>query len=602
MCHPGCAPMDPQRSLESLLLSLFSADELRRFLRYLHNGDAIVTALPGVTASPATLVHESVRVLAEHGLVETDLWERLVEERPRRRHEIEKVRDLFTHKTPAGGASRKAVAVAPAAVAANADDSPVVLKILLASAIPRDVDRLRVDKEFRRIIDKLRGSRYRDRLRVIQIPALRFEDLRTALMEHEPHVLHLSCHGEPNGSLLFESSAEDGVQVVPKRNLLKLLRALSNSLRLIVFGACHSAALARDVPPTIGLSIGMSDQIRDDSAIEFAVAFYESLAFGKSIQTAFDVALAGLDEEDDIPELFPPAEQDPEKNRAQPLISVSAEPEIRVATRPTPRSWPSAGNDGQNAQPAPSDRDTLDFVVFTALTLESKAMLHYLGTTAERELKSGTLVEIGGLAHEGGYRRVGLVECGPGNPNAGIIVSDTITALQPKAVLFVGIAGGIKDVTLGDVVAATKIYGYESGKESASGFQPRPDVGQSSYRLQQRARVVGRRGGWVGRLAQATMEPHVHVAPIAAGEKVIANRRSEIFKFIRQQYGDAVAVEMEGRGFLAAAYVHNIEAMVIRGISDLVDGKARADSQEWQPRAAMNAAAFAAEVMANVTL
>ncbi len=306
---------DAQRALEKLLLSMFSADELRRLIRYLPDGDALVARLPGVNASLASLATETVVLLAREGMIDADFWARLETERPRRKADIDKVREQFVSKgsvpvpVPVSGGRD----VAPA--------SPQIITVLLVSANPDTTVRLRVDKEFRDVIVRMRGSKFRDHFKFVPVLAARFEDLTTALQEHEPQVLHISSHGEPDGSLIFEGKG-DAPHRVSKRQMLNLLSALADNLRIVVLNACDSHAVARDIPGAIDLAIGMNDQVADQAAIDFAVSFYESLGFGKSVETAFNVALAGLDAGDDeIPQLFPAAADDPEKKRKRPLFT-----------------------------------------------------------------------------------------------------------------------------------------------------------------------------------------------------------------------------------------------------------------------------------------
>ena len=72
-----------------------------------------------------------------------------------------------------------------------------------------------------------------------------------------------------------------------------------------------------------GLAIGMSDAVADTAAVDFSVAFYESLGFGKSVETSFKVALSGLDDIDDgVPKLFPSPETDTVNQRKKPFIVI----------------------------------------------------------------------------------------------------------------------------------------------------------------------------------------------------------------------------------------------------------------------------------------
>ncbi|MDE5111934.1 MAG: GUN4 domain-containing protein, partial [Trichodesmium sp. St7_bin2_1] len=80
-----------------------------------------------------------------------------------------------------------------------------------------------------------------------------------------------------------------------------------------------------------------------------------------------------------------------------------------------------------------------------------------------------------------------------------------------------------------------------------------------------------------------------------------ANKKSDLFEFLQQNYGDALAVEMEGRGILEAVHANQqVSGLIIRGISDLIDGKSRADKEGFQELAASHASAFAFQVLAKL--
>jgi nucleoside phosphorylase len=250
-------------------------------------------------------------------------------------------------------------------------------------------------------------------------------------------------------------------------------------------------------------------------------------------------------------------------------------------------------------------------VILTALPVEYLAVRSHLTELQEEEHPQGTIYERGKFLANGQEWEVGIVEVGAGNEGSAVETERAITHfIKPDVLFFVGIAGGIKDVKVGDVVAATKVYGYESGRVGeASAFSARPRVGQSSHAVVQRARSEARKVEWLQRLSSNSgSQPRVFVAPIAAGEKVLASRDSDLFQFLRNNYNDAIAVEMEGFGFLSAAFAYpDIKTMVIRGISDLIKDKNANDpiegtEEERQERASQNASAFAFEVLSKLQI
>jgi nucleoside phosphorylase len=235
-------------------------------------------------------------------------------------------------------------------------------------------------------------------------------------------------------------------------------------------------------------------------------------------------------------------------------------------------------------------------VILTALPEEYDAVRAYLPQPKEDVHRSGTIYEKDIFNTPNGPWEVWITQIGAGNNTAAMEAERAINATDPEVAIFVGIAGGIKDVKLGDVVAATKIYNYASGKDRKSHFETRPDLGNSSYALISRARAELTRRTWLQRLGNdlGADIPDAYVAPIAAGEVVVDSDISKTAEFLRQEYGDALAVEMEGRGFLAAVDANeHVHGLVIRGISDLLSARNIKD----KVKAARNASAFAFELL-----
>lgn len=231
--------------------------------------------------------------------------------------------------------------------------------------------------------------------------------------------------------------------------------------------------------------------------------------------------------------------------------------------------------------------------------MEYRAVREHLdGTLVEHE-ERGTLYEAGTFVGELDTWKIVLVETGAGNTSAGVELERAISVFAPQVVFFVGVAGGRKDVGLGDVVIANWVYDYESGKDTEYGYIPRTRSYASSHRLVQRSNAIVRQGEWSRRIRHhGDVTPVAIVKPVVAGAKVIAHEGSPVAELVDRFCDDAVAVEMEGHGFLYGAYVNaGVEPLIVRGISDLLTDKNADADRYWQPVAAAHAAAFAFELL-----
>lgn len=238
-------------------------------------------------------------------------------------------------------------------------------------------------------------------------------------------------------------------------------------------------------------------------------------------------------------------------------------------------------------------------VILTALQQEFTAVRRHLTDVRTHRHNTGTLFEIGTLAGHPD-RHVGLAVTGEGNAPAATITERAINEFRPAAVMFVGIAGGLQRwLKLGDVVVATRVYGYHGGSSQDEGFKARPRAWECSHELDQVARQVDRNDMW---RSVISAEPAVHFCPVAAGEVLLESAKSAVARQLHDYYNDAVAVEMESAGVAQASHLNlSTPTITIRGISDYADKTKRFTDKQGVPGlAAENAAAFAAGVVAAV--
>ncbi len=183
------------------------------------------------------------------------------------------------------------------------------VKILFLAANPVDVrSRLRLDEEIREIDEKISRGTLRNMVELASEWAVRTSDLQRVLLKHRPDIVHFSGHGRESEEIVVEDQNGHSKGVSPEA-LTDLFGILRDNIRIVVLNACYAEEQARSLSRNIDCTIGMSTAIGDNAAIIFSAHFYQSLAFGRSVKEAFQLAvnqirLEGVDGAD-IPRLLP---------------------------------------------------------------------------------------------------------------------------------------------------------------------------------------------------------------------------------------------------------------------------------------------------------
>ena len=178
-------------------------------------------------------------------------------------------------------------------------------------------------------------------------------------------------------------------------------------------------------------------------------------------------------------------------------------------------------------------------VIQTALALEQNAVINKLINVTDYEHPiSKTIYKVGNYLSNGNLLQIVVGRTNQTNVNAGIETERVIQHFNPSFLFFLGVAGGLKDVNVGDIVVGTDVIGYERGKAKEE-YLLRPQFGFASYELEQKAASFINSKKWENQSAEL-LDKRFHdkmlalSGTIASGEKVVGSIEAPLYLFLKK--------------------------------------------------------------------
>ncbi len=167
-------------------------------------------------------------------------------------------------------------------------NTTLVKTILILAANPASTTRLRLDAEVRSIEEGLQLASKGGQFRLVQKGAVRLRDFYRAILEHKPQIVHFCGHGTGVDGIVLEDDTGQPT-LVDQEVLSRLFKLFAvKGVECVVLNACYSQVQAEAISQYIKNVIGMNQTIGDKAAIAFAVAFYDALGAGETVEFAFN--------------------------------------------------------------------------------------------------------------------------------------------------------------------------------------------------------------------------------------------------------------------------------------------------------------------------
>jgi nucleoside phosphorylase len=227
-----------------------------------------------------------------------------------------------------------------------------------------------------------------------------------------------------------------------------------------------------------------------------------------------------------------------------------------------------------------ADRRPIDYLVITALgdefTAVEAALAPYLVETSDIGTFGRHLEALIPDACNGGDEIAIVCQSDRmGNVASALTTSEALALWAPRLVVLVGITGGLAGKTqLGDVIAATQVFDYESGKITRKGVESHGIKLGSSSSVRQRLFAAPGLEAIVEEEARRAGVPAgsaLRDGGYASGEKVVADRKKA--RAVARYDRKIVAIEMESLGVADACRRRHTDFMVLKAVTDFADAK-----------------------------
>jgi len=228
-----------------------------------------------------------------------------------------------------------------------------IIKVLFLASDPFHAGvPLRLDDEVRAVEQAIRRGRARDSVVLIPHFATRTRDLREALLNHQPQIVHFAGHGSLSGGI-FLGDEYGQRQAVGTEALRKLFGMVSETVKVVVLNGCDTLLTIEALSEVVDYTVGMNAAISDESAIVFSEAFYSTVAMGEPVLKAFDWAVCQLHLESNAEAGIPQRRIRPGVDLDQPLVAPGA---AAKSVLPGPRPHPTGLDPAQKGASGPGQR------------------------------------------------------------------------------------------------------------------------------------------------------------------------------------------------------------------------------------------------------